>query len=126
MQTEVTAPAIRELLAQLDRLRAEAPSAAELAEVRDFMIGVFPLRFESTGGVAAAIEPLAVYGLDDDYWQTYRSKLEVVGPADVQRVAGELIRPDELLILLSGDADAVRDAVEAEGFGPLEVMAAPS
>ncbi len=126
VQTEVTAPAIRELLAQLDRLRAEAPSAAELAEVRDFMIGVFPLRFESTGGVAAAIEPLAVYGLDDDYWQTYRSKLEVVGPADVQRVAGELIRPDELLILLSGDADAVRDAVEAEGFGPLEVMAAPS
>lgn len=126
VQTEVTAPAIRELLAQLDRLRAEAPTDAELAEVRDFMIGVFPLRFESTGGVAAAIEPLAVHGLADDYWQTYRSKLEVVGPADVQRVAQQLIRPDEMLILLSGDAGAVREAIEAEGFGPLEVVAAPA
>ncbi|HET7685086.1 MAG TPA: pitrilysin family protein [Candidatus Limnocylindria bacterium] len=126
VQTEVTAPAIRELLAQLDRLRSEAPSPEELAEVRNFMIGVFPLRFEATGGVAAAIEPLAVYGLPDDYWQTYRSRIEVVGPEDVRRVAEALIRPDQLLILLSGDASAVRDAVEAEGFGPLEVVAAPS
>lgn len=126
VQTEVTAPAIRELLGQLDRLRSEAPTERELAEVRDFMIGVFPLRFESTGGVAAAIEPLAVYGLADNFWQTYRSHLEVVGPDEVRRVADELIRPDELLILLSGDAAQVRQAVEAEAFGSLEVVAAPS
>ena len=126
VQTEVTAPAIRELLGQIDRVRDEPATAEELKEVRDFMIGVFPLRFESTGGVAAAIEPLAVYGLPDDYWQTYRSRIEVVGPEDVQRVARGLLDPDRFLILLSGDAGAVRDAVEAEGFGPLEVVTGPS
>lgn len=126
VQTEVTAPAIRELLAQIDRLRAEVPSADELAEVKNFMVGVFPLRFESTGGVAAAIEPLAVYGLPDDYWQTYRSRIEDVKPPDVQRVAGDLLRTDEMLILLTGDASQVREAIEAEGFGPLEVVSAPA
>ena len=74
-------------------MRDEAPTEDELREVKNFMIGVFPLRFESTGGVAAAIEPLAVYGLPDDFWQRYRDRLEAVTPADVQRVARELIDP---------------------------------
>src|SRR5207244_416117 len=62
VQTEVTAPALTELLGQLDRMRAEEVPAKELREVKDYLICVFPLRFESTGGVAAAMEPLANYG----------------------------------------------------------------
>lgn len=125
VQTEVTADAIRELLGQLDRMRHEAPGETELAEVRDFLIGVFPLRFETTPGVAGAIEPLAVYGLPDDYWQTYRERIEAVSIADVQAVALALVRPDEALILLTGDASRVRDELERAAFGPLEVIAAP-
>ena len=49
--------------------------------MRDFLVGVFPLRFESTAGIAAAIEPLAIYDLPDDWWHTYRSKLEAVTPS---------------------------------------------
>ena len=124
VETDVTAASIRELLAQLDRMRDEAPTDDELREVKNFMIGVFPLRFESTGGVAAAIEPLAVYGLPDDFWQRYRDRLEAVMPADVQRVARELIDPNALVILLTGDAAAVRASVEAEDRA-LEVVPAP-
>jgi predicted Zn-dependent peptidase len=122
VQTEVTVDAIRELLGQLDQIRAEEPTAAELAEVRDFLVGVFPLRFETTGGLAAAIEPLAVYDLPHDWWHTYRDHLEAVGVADVHRVAGELIRPDEALVLLTGDASRLRGELEGGGFGPLEVI----
>jgi predicted Zn-dependent peptidase len=122
VQTEVTTDAIRELLGQLDRIRAEAPEERELREVRDFLVGVFPLRFETTGGVAMAIEPLAVYGLADDYWQTYRSNLEAVSPDDVLVTARDLIRPDELLILAVGDASLIADEVRQAGFGPTEVV----
>jgi zinc protease len=124
VQTEVTADAIRELLGQLERMRSEAPSEDELAEVRDFLVGVFPLRFESTAGIAAAIEPLAVYGLPEDYWQTYRSNVESVSTADVATVAAELVRPDEALVLLTGDAARVRDEIEAAALGPIEVVPA--
>ena len=126
VETDVTAASLRELLGQLDRMRDEAPGEDELREVKDFMIGVFPLRFEATGGVAAAIEPLAVYGLGDDFWQTYRARLESVTAADVQRVARELIDPAALVILLTGDAGTIRASVEEAAFGPLEVVAAPS
>ncbi|HEX7224728.1 MAG TPA: pitrilysin family protein [Candidatus Limnocylindria bacterium] len=121
VQTEVTVDAIRELLGQLDRIREAPPEEAELAEVRDFLVGVFPLRFESTAGIAAAIEPLAIYDLPDDWWHTYRSKLEAVTPDDVHTVARELIRPDEALILLVGDAAKLRDDLAAAGLGELEV-----
>jgi zinc protease len=124
VQTEVTTDAIRELLGQLDGIRTAPPDEAEVAEVRDFLVGVFPLRFETTAGIAGAIEPLAVYGLPDDYWHTYRSRIEEVGPAEVHLAATELVRPDEALILLTGDAARVRDELAAADLGPLEVVAA--
>ncbi len=122
VQTEVTVPAIRELLALLDQLREAPPEEQELREAKDFLVGVFPLRFETTGGVASAIEPLAVYGLEDDYWQTYRGHIEAVSGDDVQRAATELIRPDQLVILLSGDAARLGDELGEAVFGPVEVV----
>lgn len=125
VETDVTVDAIRELLIQLERIGSDPPGEQELREVRDFLIGVFPLRFETTGGLAAALEPLAVYGLPDDYWQTYRAKLESVTTAHVAHVARTLIRPDEALILLTGDASRIREELDGAGLGPVEVVAAP-
>jgi zinc protease len=120
VQTEVTVDAVRELLGQLDGIRSAAPSETELAEVRDFLVGVFPLRFESTGGIAAAIEPLAVYDLPDDWWHAYRDRIEAVTPDDVHEVATELVRPDEALILVVGDAAKIRHELAAADLGPIE------
>jgi zinc protease len=122
VQTEITADAVRELLGQLESVRGTPPGEDELAEVRDFLVGIFPLRFESTAGIAAAIEPLAVYDLPDDWWHAYRSRLEAVTPEDVQRVADELIRPDEALVLVVGDASKVADELRSVELGPVEVV----
>lgn len=124
VQTEVTLDAIRELIGQLERIREAAPSEEELAEVRDFLIGVFPLRFETTGGIAGAIEPLAVYDLPADWWHTYRDRLEAVGTAEVHAVARDLVRPDEALILLTGDAAKLRTELEGADLGPVQVVPA--
>ena len=121
VQTEVTADALREMVGLMSQIREAAPSDAELREVRDYLVGVFPLRFETTGGVAMAMEPVAVYGLADDYWQTYRQHLEAVGPDDVLAAARDLLMPDQFLMLAVGDAAQVRAAIEALDLGPMEV-----
>jgi zinc protease len=124
VQTEVTVDALRELLDQLERIRATAPDDAELAEVRDYLVGVFPLRFETTAGIAAAMEPLAVYDLPDAWWQEYRDRLEAVDAAAIHATARELIRPDEALILMTGDAATLRGPLAEAGLGSLEVVEA--
>ena len=124
VQTEVTVDAVRELLGQLERIGEAAPGDDELTDVRNFLVGVFPLRFETTSGIAAALEPLAIYDLPDDYWHSYRSHLEMVSGEDVLEAARELVRPSDALILLTGDAGRVRAELEAAEFGPLEVIPA--
>jgi predicted Zn-dependent peptidase len=125
VQTEVTAPAISEMLSLLEGATATPFEEAELREARDYQVGVFPLRFETTGGIASAIEPIAIYGLADDFWQTYRDKIEAVGAAEAHAAASELIRPAELLIMAVGDAGLIRDDVAALGVGTVEVVAGP-
>ncbi len=126
VQTEVTVAAIRELLSLLDQMRETPPEDRELREAKDFMVGIFPLRFETTGGLASAIEPLAVYGLAEDWWQTYRGHIESVSGDEVHRAAVELIQPDELVILLSGDAARLRDELVEAAIGPVEVVSPDS
>jgi zinc protease len=123
VQTEVTADALREMVGLLTTVRDAPPDDGELHEIRDYLVGVFPLRFETTAGVAIAIEPVAMYGLPDDWWQTYRARLEAVGADDVLAAARDLLQPDEYLMLVVGDADKVRAELEATGLASVEVAA---
>ena len=125
VHTEVTAPALAEMVALLKAASDDPPSESELAEARSYQVGIFPLRFETTGGIAAAIEPLAIYGLPDDHWQTYRSRIEAVSAADTASAARELLHTDDLLMLAVGEASAIRAEVEQLGLGPVEVVSAP-
>ncbi|HEY8176959.1 MAG TPA: hypothetical protein VIH19_00005, partial [Candidatus Limnocylindria bacterium] len=100
------------------------PEESELHEVRDYLVGVFPLRFETTGGVAIAMEPLAVFGLADDYWQTYRQHLEAMQADDILSAARDLVMPDQFLMLAVGDASKIRSALEAANLGPMELAQA--
>jgi zinc protease len=122
VQTDVTADAVRETLALLDGMRSAPPDDDELREVTDYLVGVFPLRFETTAGAAAGMEPIAVYGLDHDWWATYRSRIEAVTPTQVHQAALDLVHPAEARIVMTADAEKVGPSLEAAGLGPIEVV----
>jgi zinc protease len=122
VQTAVTVPSISESLSELRRIRETEVSRAELGAARDYLVGVFPLRFETPGAVVAALGGLFVHELPDDELASYRRKVEAVTIEDVRRVAREHIHPDRLAIVAVGDADAVGAELAAAGFGDLEVI----
>ena len=122
VQTAATVPAIAESLAELRRMRDTLVTDAELAVARDYMVGVFPLRFETPGAVVGAISGLFVGGLPDDELVRYRGLVEAVTAADVRKAAQDHIHSDRLAIVLVGDADVVAKDLEAAGFGDLEVI----
>jgi zinc protease len=121
VNTDVTVPAVQEMLVELDKMRAAPPESAELHAARDYLVGVFPLRFETPPAVVAAIAGLVIHGLPMDELDRYRPSIEAVTDANVQGVATRHIRPDELAIVLVGDADAILPGLEGAALGPIVV-----
>lgn len=121
--TDVTAPAVREIVKELETVVEEGPSGGEVEAARDYIAGTFPLRQETVGQVAARVAELIVYGLPDDYHDTYRDRIRAVGVEEAGRAARRHVRPAEAQIVVAGDADVVVPALEALALGPVDVTA---
>lgn len=122
VNTDVTVPAIREMLKELERMRDETVTDAELRASRDFLIGVFPLRFETPGPVVGSIAGLIVHGLPDDELARYREGIEGVSADDVRTAARAHLHLERAGIVLVGDAEKIAAEVEAAGIGPVHVV----
>ncbi|MEO8438111.1 MAG: pitrilysin family protein [Chloroflexota bacterium] len=121
VNTEVTVPAILDTIAELDRMRAAPVAESELAAARDFLIGVFPLRFETAGAVVGALGSLAVYGLGVEELIGYRRAIESVGIDDISAAAAAHLHVSEAAIVLVGDVDAFGPDLEAVGLGRISI-----
>lgn len=125
VNTEVTAPAVVDILAELVRMRDEPVTDAELAAARDFLVGVFPLRFETPGPVVGSIAGLVVHALPDDELARYRPAIEAVGVDDVRAAARDHIDVEGAAIVLVGDAERIEAELAAAALGPIEVVRDP-
>jgi len=111
VQSEVTAPALREILHEVDRIRGELITDSELSLARDYLEGVFPIRYETTAAIASALATLVVYDLPDDYYESYRRNVHAVSAEDVLRAAHQHLHPDQLQTVVVGDARIIRQTV---------------
>lgn len=121
--TEVTADAVKEALFEVEGLVREGPTFDEVERARDFIAGVFPLQLETTGQVAARIGELLVYGLPDDFFATYRSRIRGVTPKAALAAGQEVLRPEEMVAVIVGDAEGIRGPLEALDLGSVEIVA---
>jgi predicted Zn-dependent peptidase len=119
--SEVTAPAVREILAELEALVEKGPTQDEVEAARDFAAGVFGLQLETVGQVASRVTQLLVYGLDDAYFRSYRDEMRAVTVDAVAAAAARHMRPAEAQVVVVGDAATVAGPLEALGLGPVEV-----
>jgi zinc protease len=124
VQTDVTVPAIDAALGELRRIQQGPVSHDELETARDYLIGVFPLRFEVPAQVVAAIAGIVVVGLPDDELDRYRPAIAAVTAEQVLAAAAH-IEPDDAVIALVGDAARIESGLRAAGFGPVEVVREP-
>lgn len=125
VQSEVTGAAILETLSEIDRMRCEEIAADELSLATDYLEGVFPIRYETTGAIAAALANMVTFGLPEDYYDTYRSRIGAVTTHDVLLAAKTHIRPDELQIVVVGNSEILQPQIEALNIGPVSVLDAP-
>ena len=101
--TNVTGASIKEILGEIERLRTDPPSEAELSGIQNYLAGTFVLNNSSRGGIASQLAFLDLYGLGEDYLRTYVRNVYALKPEDIQRMAKTYVDPANLAIVVVGD-----------------------
>lgn len=112
MRTETklssTQQVIASLMKNLERLRSEPVSDAELSEAKDAFVNSFIFSFTSPASIVNRRVQLEYDGLPKDFLQQLRDKVMKLTKEDLLRIAREHLHPDRLKILAVGSADAAR------------------
>ena len=93
----------------------------ELSLATSYLDGVFPIRYETTAAIAAALANLMVYELPDNYFDRYREHVRAVTREHVLAAAKTHLRPNDFQMVVVGDPSTVRAPLETLGFGPVRV-----
>jgi zinc protease len=121
-----TSAAIQGLFDEIDRLKSNPPSAAEVQKAKDSILNSFVFEFDSREKVLAERMAYEFYGYPADFLERYRAGIEKVTPADVERVAGKYFHRDELALIVVGKAADFDKPLT--GFGkvvPLDITIPP-
>ena len=121
VQSEASADAIRETLAEIDGMRREEVPSDELSLATSYLEGVFPIRYETTSAIAAALANVVTFGLPEDFYDTYRDKIRAVTPHDVLMAARTHVHPEQLQAVVVGDLAVIKAPLEKLEFGPVSV-----
>jgi zinc protease len=79
---------------ELARMAREPVTEREVALAKDYLVGSFPLRLDTSAKVADFLVAIEEQGLGLDYADRYRQNVARVTVADVQRAAATFFAPD--------------------------------
>ena len=115
VRTEVTEPALTDLLAEIGELRDKPVPENELADAKRAIVGSFARDLESPQQVLGYYIDNWLYGLPADYWDTYPARIMAVTGAQAQAAAQKYWAPSRLAIVAVGDATKVTDILRKKG-----------
>jgi predicted Zn-dependent peptidase len=118
VRTEVTEPALADLLKEFKEIRDVPVPKEELEGAKRTLVASFAMGLENPAGVLARWMQQREYGLPADYWDTYSAKVMAITAQDVERVANKYVPYDNVQIVAVGDGDKIREALKK--FGPVE------
>jgi len=119
-RSAATGEALRLMVDEFSRLQKETVNPLELRGAQDFLAGNFALTIEAPGAIAQQVLAHMFFGLDLSEIETYRDRVERVTTMDIQRVAKQFVKPDQLSIVLVGDASAFANQLKSLGFADFE------
>ncbi len=119
-KTETTAETVRAVIEEVERMRDVPPTDAELSDAVSYLAGSFAGSLETPQAVSGRLWTLELNDLPRDYWNTYLKRISQTTSADVAEVAQALLDPDQMTIVVVGDAKAIKESLEE--IAPVEVI----
>ena len=118
VRTEVTEPALRDLLAEVARLRDQPVPDKELRDQKRSLVASFALSLESPQQMMNYYITSWRYDLPADYWDRYPERVNAVTQSQIQAAAKKYLDSTRLQIVAVGDPDKVGEVLK--GFGTVE------
>jgi zinc protease len=115
VRSEVTEPALRDLLAEVALLRDQPVSDTELADAKRSMIASFALSLESPAQLLNYYVTRWRYGLPADYWDRYPERVSAVTAAQIQAAARTYLAANRMQVVAVGDPARVADTLKKLG-----------
>ncbi len=117
VQTDKTKESFVEARRELTEVVGTRPlDARELGLARRNLTLSLPGRWETGQAVEQSLAEIAAYGLPDDYYATYATRVNALSQADVQRAAVKVVRPGSLTWVVVGDRAKVQAPLESLGL----------
>ncbi len=83
----------------------------ELDKAKTYLTGAYPLRFDGNAPIADIMVGMQMEGLPIDYIATRNDMINAVTLDEVNRVAAELLHPENLHFVVVGKPEGLQDAV---------------
>ena len=117
-ETARTTEAIDLAIEVLARLHNRGVDDEMITSARNYIMGQYPPTLETASALANTLAFLEQYGLGRDYIDAYGEALDAVTPVSVHNAISEVYPLTEnLVFVLVGDADAIREDVAK--YGPV-------
>ena len=118
MQSDGTAEAIQASLLEIHAIGTDRPPTAEEVEVaKAALTRGYARNFETAEQIARAMAQLVLYGLPDDYFDTFTSRVGDVTVERARQVAATHLHPDRLATAIVSDSSIVIPQLAAAGLG---------
>ena len=88
VRTDVTEPSMRDMLAEINKIRDEPVPTEEFKDAQRSLTASFALSLENPAGLLNLYIVRQLYKFPVDYWDRYTDRIAAVTPAQVQAVAG--------------------------------------
>jgi zinc protease len=121
-KTETTGKILKLTLAELKKMRQKGMTAGELAHAQTYLSGLYPLRTETNDSVAGTLAQVRLYGVDTDWVERYQERVRAVTLKEANAVAASYLFAQPPLVVLVGNAAALREQVAP--FGEVQVLPA--
>jgi len=121
VRTDVTAPALREVMREIVRMNQTLPTSDELQLVKERLVGALPPRFETSEQTVGALAEVYIYDLGPDYYTTLAKKVSDVSAQTVQQVARKYLIPERLLVVAVGDRKRIESELRRMNLGQTEI-----
>ena len=115
VRTEVTEPALDDLLAEIAEVREKPIPKKELEDMKRAIVASFALSLENPQQVLSYYLDNWMYGLPADYWDTYPARVNAITAEQAQAAAAKYLDPNRLQIVAVGDASKTTEILRKKG-----------